>query len=168
MPVPCWPGPWPADIISCFASDLPCLYELAFVIMDLPGNHCSAAWSRLLTPALPRSSKEHLVDEAGAVTLGSSSSEEKPILSDRWVPRCFGNCIRKQYYRVLKSQPTKRNQCWLFTLYHKISPKVLFTIVLLIFCANQHTFLNKLVIQQNTLSRIYMSSCPFLNVIAVL
>lgn len=57
----------------------------------------------------------------------------------------------KQYYRVLKSQSFNRNQCWLCTLYPKISSKTL------IFCINQETFLKKLVIQQNALSGIYMS-----------
>lgn len=66
--------------------------------------------------------------------------------------------LRKQYYRVLKSQPFNRNQCWLCTLYHKISSKAWFTIVLLIFCTNQETFLNKLVIQQNALSGTDTSS----------
>lgn len=94
--VPCWPGPWPTDLISCLTSDLPCLYELALV-MDSPGNHCSAAWPRLVSPALPRSLKEHFCWWAWcwvlAVTLGSPPFEEKPILCDRWVPRCFGNSI---------------------------------------------------------------------------
>lgn len=162
-PVPCWSGPWPTDLISCLTSDLPCLNEVALVMMDLPGNDCSAAWSRLFVTSPATFLK-------GAPLLMRLVLRPRchPWLTSLWGeahsfwqmgPQLFWKFyLRKQYYRVLKSQPFNRNRCWLCTLYHKISSKAWFTIVLLIFCTNQETFLNKLVIQQNALSGIYMSS----------
>lgn len=94
--VPSWFGPWLTELISCLTSDPPCLYRLALIIMDLPGNPCGAGWSRLFSPALPCSLKDRLCWWGWCwglpVTLGSLPFDEKPT-PDRWVPRCFGNFI---------------------------------------------------------------------------
>lgn len=137
------------------------------VSMDLPCHHGLTRqslqyWLILVivtSPALCLHEAPLLMRLVPLCALLSPAFEEKPTPAAPWQmrPQVFWKlCLTKQYYRVLKSWSFNRNRCWLCTLYHKISSKVWFTIVALIFCANQETFLNKPVILQNASSGRYV------------
>lgn len=142
--VPCWFGPWPTDLISSFdlrptLSLWTCLVITA-VLSDLDYCHhpCSIY------------SRSTFVDEASVsvcltVTLGSPPFEEKPALAaDRCVSiRVSETLSQKTVLQSVEILIFQQKSMLTLYLYHKISSKMWFTTVVLIFCMNQEMFLNK-------------------------